>query len=75
MAHSTVMPPVVELRLMPGRLIVSFFVRLGDHLATLVVPPGRFLEGLKAANDLLKFSELCRDEDRPEELLPWAGNV
>jgi hypothetical protein len=66
------MPP---LTLLPGRLLVTFLLRLGDHRAALVVDPPRFLEGLRAALAALSFAELCRDDDRPEELLPWAGNV
>jgi hypothetical protein len=66
------MPP---LTILPGRLLVTFLLRLGDRRGALVVEPRGFLDGLRAARAMLSFAELCRDEDRPEELLPWAGNV
>lgn len=71
MSHS----PIPPLSILPGRLIVTFLVRLGCAGAALVVPPGQFLDGLKAARHLLGFAELWRDEESPEDLLPWAGNV
>jgi hypothetical protein len=72
-----VMPPRAQttLQIVPGEIIVLFVVQIARVASTLAVPPGRFLEGLRAAVDLLGFAELVRDEDRLDELLPWAGNV
>lgn len=67
--------PPVELFLLPGQLLVTFLVRLGGAASALVVPPSEFMEGLRAALDLLGFAELVRDDDRIDDLLPWAGNV
>ena len=68
-------PSPVALALVPGLVIALVIVRL-DHAATVLsVPTTRLLEGLRAACDLLAFEGLQRDEDRLDELLPWAGNV
>ncbi|MCU0774186.1 MAG: divalent-cation tolerance protein CutA [Ideonella sp.] len=67
--------PHTELQIVPGELVVLFIVQIARAVSTLALPPGRFLEGLRAAVDLLGFAELVRDEERLDELLPWAGNV
>jgi hypothetical protein len=66
---------VPTLVVLPGTLCVLFLIHAGSAKAALAVAPARFLEGLRAACDVLGFGELCREDDRPEELLPWAGNV
>ncbi|MCE2915661.1 MAG: hypothetical protein ACOVOT_04960 [Rubrivivax sp.] len=63
------------LRVLPGQLLVIFIVTLQQAGSVLALPPSRFLEGLKAACALLSFQELLRDDERLDELLPWAGNV
>ncbi|MBL8326088.1 MAG: hypothetical protein JNJ89_14140 [Rubrivivax sp.] len=63
------------LHLVPGSVRVLFIVGLDDAVAVLTERPGRLLEGLRAAADLLSFHGLERDEDRLDELLPWAGAV
>ncbi len=68
-------PSPVTLAVLPGQLLVLFLVRLGCAASALVVSPPRFLEGLRAAVDMTGFAELIRDDDRLEDLLPWAGNV
>lgn len=68
-------PPLPALSLLPGELLVLFFVRLDQASAVLTARPPRFLEGLRAAIDLLGFHDLHREEDRLDELLPWAGSV
>lgn len=74
--HDTMQPlPTPPLCILPGRLIVTFLVNLGCVGAALVMAPSQFLEGLRAARDLLGFAELWRDDEALEELLPWAGNV
>jgi hypothetical protein len=67
--------PAPALALMPGELLVLFFVRLDRASTVLTARPPRFLEGLRAAVDLLGFHDLQREEDRLDELLPWAGSV
>jgi hypothetical protein len=71
------MPPVSPpfLAILPGRLLVTFLVRLGCVATAFVVAPSSFLDGLKAARDVLTFSEVVRADDAAEDLLPWAGNV
>ncbi|MCW5632473.1 MAG: hypothetical protein KIT17_03985 [Rubrivivax sp.] len=64
-----------SLQLLPGELLVLFLVRLDRAASVLTAHPSRFLEGLRAAVDLLGFHELHREEDRLDELLPWAGSV
>jgi len=61
--------------ILPGSLIVTFLVRLAGAGSAFALPPGRFLEGLKLACDLLGFHELHREDEALEDLLPWAGNV
>lgn len=65
----------VTLMLVPGRHRVLFVVRVGEAMSSLTVHASHFLEGLKAACAILSFAELQRDEERLDELLPWAGNV
>lgn len=64
-----------SLAVLPGTLLVLFLVRFERTASVLAVRANRFLDGLRAANDLLTFSELHREEQRPEDLLPWTGNV
>ena len=64
-----------QLHILPGRLVVTFLMRLGDRAGAIVVEPPRFLEGLRAAAAALSFGEVHREDERPEDLLPWAGNV
>ena len=64
-----------HLHLVPGDPLVLFIVRLDDAGTTWALHRSRLLEGLKAAGDLLRFGPVQRDEDRLDELLPWAGNV
>jgi hypothetical protein len=63
------------LHLIPGTVRVLFLVCLDHAASVMTVPPPRFLEGLRAATDLLGFHGLQREEDRLDELLPWAGAV
>jgi hypothetical protein len=72
MPVSPVDPPAPSLHLLPGELLVLFFVRLDRAATVLTTRPAGFLEGLRAAVDLLGFHDLQREED---ELLPWAGSV
>lgn len=65
----------VTLMLVPGRHRVLFVVRVGEVVSSLTVHVAHFLDGLKAACAILSFAELQREEERPEDLLPWAGNV
>lgn len=67
--------PVPSLHLLPGELLVVLLVRLDQAMAAVAVPPPRLLEGLRAAVDLFGFHGLQREEDRLDELLPWAGSV
>jgi hypothetical protein len=64
-----------RLQILPGEATVLFVVALHQAATLLAVPAARFLEGLKSACALLSFDELFREEDRLDELLPWAGNV
>jgi hypothetical protein len=66
---------VPTLVILPGTLSVLFLIHAASVKAALTVAPARFLEGLRAACDALSFGELCREDERPEDLLPWAGNV
>lgn len=63
------------LTVVPGNLVAMFWVELDPAATLLVVRSSRFLEGLRAACDLLGFSGLQREEERLDELLPWSGNV
>lgn len=65
----------INLMLVPGRHHVLFVVRVGEAVSSLTVHVAHFLEGLKAACAILSFAELQREEERLDELLPWAGNV
>lgn len=63
------------LTFIPGEPWMLFVVRL-DHAATVWSEhSSRLLDGLRTARALLGFAGLQRDEDRLDELLPWAGNV
>jgi hypothetical protein len=64
-----------RLHILPGEAAVLFLVAMQHAASVLAMPAARFLEGLKAACALLSFGELLREEDRLDELLPWAGNV
>jgi hypothetical protein len=68
-------PPPARLALVPGLVVALFVVRLDHATTVLSVPTTRLLEGLRTACDLLGFEGLQRDEERLDELLPWAGNV
>ena len=69
-------PAADALRLLPGRLLVLFFVQVDQGpRVCLSAAPGQLLQGLAAACALLSFSAPLRNEMPPEELLPWAGNV
>ncbi|MCE2659012.1 MAG: hypothetical protein LW854_12330 [Rubrivivax sp.] len=67
--------PAQSINILPGTLVVTFLVRLGLVVSALVVAPGDFLTGLRAASHTLSFGELCRDDTAVDDLLPWAGNV
>jgi hypothetical protein len=67
--------PEQTLILVPGTVLVLFVVRVDRVVSLLSVRVGRFVDGLKAATNLLSFSELHREADVLDELLPWAGNV
>ena len=64
-----------ELVLLPGSRLVLFLVRVDQRPAVVAVPATEFLEGLRAANALLGFSGMHRDDLPLDELLPWAGSV
>jgi hypothetical protein len=70
---STHPPP--RLTVVPGTLLVVYLVELDHTAAVLAERAHRFLEGLKAASDVLGFAGLQREEERLEDLLPWSGNV
>ncbi len=61
--------------ILPGTQQVLFLVELDQAATLLASRVHRFLEGLKAATDLLGFVDLQREEDELEDLLPWSGNV
>jgi hypothetical protein len=67
--------PLPALTLLPGLQVVGFIVCVGHAFTVLTLPATQWLHGLKTARRLLSFSELLREDDKPEELLPWAGNV
>jgi hypothetical protein len=67
--------PAQSVFILPGTLVVTFLVRLGQVASAFVVAPQDFLTGLLAASHSLSFGELCRDDTTVDELLPWAGNV
>lgn len=69
------LPEATRLHIVPGALLVLFLLRLDEACAVLALPPARFVEGLKAACDLLRFGPVQREEDRLDEILPWTGNV
>ncbi len=74
-ARPNTLPPPSALQMLPGELLVLFLVRLDAAASVVAVPPARLLEGLRAAIDLLGFHGLQREEERLDELLPWAGSV
>jgi hypothetical protein len=63
------------LLIVPGSSLVTFIVSLAGRASAFTVRPSRFLDGLRAARDLMSFAELHREDERLDELLPWAGNV
>jgi hypothetical protein len=67
--------PLPHLTILPGTQRVLFLVELDPATTLLAWRPRRFLEGLKAASDLLGFVDLQREEDELDELLHWSGNV
>ncbi|MBL8329040.1 MAG: hypothetical protein JNJ71_09330 [Rubrivivax sp.] len=71
----TLTPNDTALHVLPGVVLVTFLMRMGTLMTALVVSPDHFLDGLRAASHALSFVEVLRDEERPDELLPWAGNV
>lgn len=74
--HSSVtVRSLPHLTILPGTQQVLFLVELDQAATLLAWRAYRFLEGLKATTDLLGFAELQRDEDPPDELLHWSGNV
>jgi hypothetical protein len=64
-----------RLQILPGKELVVFLVGLGNGMQALTTKPEGFVDGLKAANDLLSFSPPESLETAPEELFPWTGNV
>lgn len=67
--------PRPHLVVLPGELLALFVIEVDQAATVLAVRAGRFLEGLKAACDVLGFVGLQREDERLEELLPWVGNV
>jgi hypothetical protein len=67
--------PLPRLTILPGTQLVLFLVELDQAATLLAWRVHRFLEGLKAASDLLGFVDLQREEDELEDLLHWSGNV
>lgn len=67
--------PWPRLQILPGTMLVLFVVAVQHAATVLSVPAHRFCEGLRAACALLSFGELHREDERLDELLPWAGNV
>ena len=68
-------PSPPPLLIVPGTLLVLFFVQVDATCTVLAVNAGRFMDGLKASCALLSFGAVHRDDERLDELLPWAGNV
>lgn len=64
-----------HLALLPGRCLTLWMVRVDGRPAVVAVQPHAFLDGLRAARDLLSFSGLQREDLPLDELLPWAGSV
>jgi hypothetical protein len=64
-----------ELVILPGSRLVFFLVRMDRATSVVTVAASAFLDGLQAADALLSFSSLQRDEIPLEDLLPWAGSV
>lgn len=65
----------VELTVLPGSRLVLFLVRVEQARSVVAVAAGDFLDGLRAADAMLSFSGLHREELPLDELLPWAGSV
>lgn len=61
--------------LLPGKGLVLFLVRVERRQSVIAVAASAFLDGLHAADALLSFSGLQREELPLDELLPWAGGV
>ena len=68
-------PPPRSLALLPGTCLVLLLVRVDDITSVVTVASGALVEGLRAANALLSFTGLHREELPLEDLLPWAGSV
>ena len=64
-----------HLALLPGRCLLLWMVRVDHRPAVVAVQPLAFMDGLRAAQALLSFTGLQREELPLDELLPWAGNV
>ncbi len=64
-----------ELVLLPGKGVVLFLVRVERQQSVIAVAAAAFLDGLRAADALLSFSGLQREDLPLDELLPWAGSV
>lgn len=64
-----------QLVVLPGTSLVMFLVRVDQTPAVVAVGAAAFLDGLRAANALLCFSAVHREELPLEDLLPWAGGV
>ena len=64
-----------ELVLLPGTCLVMFLVRVDQSSPVVAVAAAAFLDGLRAANALVSFSPVHREDLPLEDLLPWAGGV
>ena len=64
-----------QLVLLPGTSLVMFLVRVDQTPAVVAAGAAACLDGLRAANALLCFSTVHREELPLEDLLPWAGGV
>lgn len=64
-----------ELVLLPGTCLVMFLVRVDQASSVVAVTTAAFLDGLRAANALLSFSPVHREDLPLDDLLHWAGGV
>ncbi len=64
-----------ELVVLPGKGVVQFLVRVERRRSVVAVATSAFLDGLRAADALLSFAGLQREDLPLDELLPWAGSV
>jgi hypothetical protein len=64
-----------DLVLLPGTCLVLFLVRVEQAQSVVAVATSAFLDGLRAADALLSFSSVQREDLPLDELLPWAGAV